>query len=100
MCRLVREGQNGICVFCVVLDVEPEHAALDEPARRVSRVRSGSSAESVRLYRARTDNAYGKAYAKARATAVTALIAQYPQDFAVLLEKARVNSGLGPTRRA
>jgi hypothetical protein len=58
------------------------------------------SAESVRAYRAKTGNAYGKAYAKARAAAVAQLVAAHAEEFAALLEKARIDAGLGPTRRA
>lgn len=49
-------------------------------------------------YRARTGNAYGKAYAKARAAAVNELIGAHPEEFASFLEKARIDVGLGPTR--
>ena len=104
VCGLVREGQGGVCTTCVAPAGEPEHGADGVKGaigpRAPRRRASGSSADSVRQYRARTDNAYGKAYAKARAAAVTALIAKHPDDFADLLEKARVDCGLGPTRRA
>lgn len=68
----------------------------DPPKKRVRA--PGSSADSVRAYRERTGNAYGKAYAKAKAEAVKALCAAHPEEFASLLEKARIDVGLGPTR--
>ena len=58
----------------------------------------GASSASVAAYRARTGNAYGKAYAKARAAAVNELIGAHPEEFASFLEKARIDVGLGPTR--
>lgn len=57
-----------------------------------------SSAESVRAYRERTGNAYGKAYAKAKRMALQALADAHAEEFAQLLEKERINVGLGPTR--
>lgn len=62
------------------------------------RVRS-SSAASVAAHRAKTGNAYGKAYAKARTQANRELAEAHPEEFAELLEKARIDNGLGPTQR-
>lgn len=59
-----------------------------------------SSAASVAAHRARTGNAYGKAYAKARTQANRELAEAHPVEFAELLEKARIDNGLGPTQRA
>lgn len=59
-----------------------------------------SSAASVAAHRERTGNAYGKAYAKARTQANRELAEAHPEEFAELLEKARIDNGLGPTQRA
>lgn len=61
------------------------------------RVRS-SSAASVAAHRAKTGNAYGKAYAKAKTAALKALVERHPEEFSELLEKERISVGLGPTR--
>ena len=64
----------------------------------VSLSKPRSSADSVRAYRERTGNAYGKAYAKAKRIALQALADAHPEEYAAFLEKARIDVGLGPTR--
>lgn len=71
---------------------------LEHGCRPVAPRKRGSSAESVARHRAKTGNAYGKAYAKAKAAALRELTTMHPEDFALLLEKARIDVGLGPTR--
>jgi hypothetical protein len=85
------------CVCGRVLALDEQHECPGAPVKRRTRA-PGSSADSVRAYRERTGNAYGKAYAKAKAEAVKALCAAHPEEFAALLEKARIDVGLGPTR--
>lgn len=81
------------CPQCELV-VDEEH-----DCRPVTKRKRSPSAASVARHRAKTGNAYGKAYAKARAAAVNQLIDQHPQEFAELLEKARIEVGLGPTTR-
>lgn len=80
-----------ICRTCTAAGRTPSDAPTN--TRR-------SSAESVRAYRERTGNAYGKAYAKAKRLAGQALADAHPEEYAALLEKARIDVGLGPTRTA
>lgn len=92
---MARWVKCSVCKRVYDQDVEPTHAETCKPQPKRERK---PSAESVRKHRERTGNAYGKAYAKARASAVKQLIEMHPQDFAELLEKARIDAGLGPTR--
>lgn len=70
---------------------------LANPDRRPRDRAAGSSSESVRAHRERTGNAYGKAYAKARAAAVRMLIDKHPEEFEACMLVARRDAGLGTT---
>ena len=80
------EEHPQVCVTCLA---NPDRRPRDRPA--------GSSSDSVRAHRERTGNAYGKAYAKARAAAVRMLIDAHPEEFEQHMVVARRDAGLGTT---
>lgn len=76
------------------------NACIGDPGRRLRERAPGSSSESVRRHREKTGNAYGKAYAKARAAAVRRLTDKYFEEFQAILAEERKSAGLTPGQGA